>query len=249
MRTVSQLALALVALSGCGSSQPTHAPHPAGYAARMQDAERHEQLAASHRQSAGTADVAKVPDNYACGDTAMLDQLTSGGQRIVSRVPCWNPAEESAERHRVAAIREDERARHERRAAASLVEAELAACRGVSPEEIDHSPFAHRSSVAEVIPHHIGARLRGVRIVFKRVPSLTQGWMEQAIECHRARFERLGEPPSYLPEDPTLVHGATTTVATHDGHVEVLVETSDDVAAQVALGRARDLVATRTAGR
>ena len=46
-----------------------------------------------------------------------------------------------------------------------------------------------------------------------------------------------------------VVRGATVTVSSHRGHLEVEVETRDDVAANVALGRARDLVGSRTAGR
>jgi hypothetical protein len=77
-------------------------------------------------------------------------------------------------------------------------------------------------------------------------------WMRRAIDCHRARFERLGEPPIYFPEDPTLVARSTVTVEERDGHLEVEIETADDMTAQVALARARDLVRLvrpRTAGR
>jgi hypothetical protein len=103
--------------------------------------------------------------------------------------------------------------------------------------------------IAEVIPHRERGEVRGVRIVFKPVLGLSPAWMEQAIACHRARFERLGEPADYLADDPTLVPGAEATVSLHAGHLEVLVETRDDVAAHVALGRAQDLVRARTAVR
>jgi hypothetical protein len=201
----------------------------------METADVHDWRADEHRRLAASAEQTAGPANYQCGDVDMSDQLTSGGQRMVPMVPCWDPAEEAAERHRVAALRLEHKAREERRAAADLVETELAACRGISPDEIDHSPFAHRRAIAEVIPHREGGEIRGVRIVFKPVTGLSAAWMERAIGCHRARFERLGEPAAYLADDPTLVPGATATVSVHSGHLEV--------------GRARDLVATRTAGR
>jgi hypothetical protein len=249
MRTISQLALLLFAAAGCGNSRTPLATHPQGYAARMEAADEHSRRAEELRQSVKTPHAAVNPGNYQCGDRDMSDQLTSGGERLVPEVPCWDPVEENAERRRTAAAREDQRAQKERRAAASLVEAEVAACRGISPDEIEHSPFAHRKAIAEVIPHTGGGAVRGVRIVFKPVLGLTAPWMEKAIACHRAHFERLGEPTTYLSDDPTLVPGATTTVATRAGHLEVLIETGNDVSAHVALGRAQDLVRPRTAGR
>jgi hypothetical protein len=261
MRTFSQLALILFAAAACGSSSARPATHPTGYAARMEAADEHSRRAEDLRQAAraphssnaphatNSPYAAPNPDDYQCGDRDMSDQLTSGGERLVPQMPCWDPVEELAERHRVAAAREDQQARNERRAATKLVEAELAACRGISPHEVDHSPFAHRRAIAEVVPHSEGGAVRGVRVVFKPVLGLTAAWMEKAIACHRARFERLGEPPTYLSDDPTLVPGATATVTARAGRIEVLIETRNDVAAHVALGRAQDLVRSRTAGR
>jgi hypothetical protein len=215
----------------------------------METAELHERRGEEHRRLAGSSELVIDPGNYQCGDRNMSDQLTSGGQRMLPVVPCWDPVDEAKERHRAAAAREAHLASKQRRAAADLVETELAACRGITDDELSHSPFAHPRAIAEVIPHRRGRALRGVRIVFRPIPGLTEAWMEQAIACHRARYERLGESAGYLADDPTLVPGAVATVATHRGHLEVLVVTPNDVAANVALGRARDLVTPRTAGR
>jgi hypothetical protein len=221
----------------------------------MEAADRADQLADVHRRAAGPPDTLVNPDNYQCGDIDLDEQLTSGGKPLVRfgahSVPCWNPTEEYAQRQRLTAERLHRRAQGERHAAAGLIEAEVAACRGISPAEIEHSPFAHRQEIADVVPHRERGEIRGVRIVFKPVVGLSSAWMEQAIACHRARFERLGEPPSYLADDPTLVAGAVTTVSLHRGHLEVLVETRNDVAAHVALARGQDLVRppTRTAVR
>lgn len=249
MRTVSQLALVIAAV-GCGGSQPLPRTDLHGYAAHMEAADRYDQLADAQRRAASPPDTLSNPDNYQCGDVDLDEQVTSGGKPLIKlgarSVPCWNPVEERAQRQRLAAERLHRRAQAERHAAASLIEAEVEACHGISPEEVEHSPFAHRREIAEIIPHRERGQIRGVRIVFKPVIGLSPAWMEQAIACHRARFERLGEPPSYLADDPTLVAGAVTTVSLHRGHLEVLVETRDDVAAHVALGRAQDLVRPRT---
>jgi hypothetical protein len=212
----------------------------------MEAADRADQLADVHRRAAGPPDTLVNPDDYQCGDVDLDEQLTTGGKPLMKfgshSVPCWNPVEEYAQRQRLTAERLHRRAQAERHAAAGLIEAEVAACRGISPAEIEHSPFAHRQEIADVIPHRERGEVRGVRIVFKPVVGLSPAWMEQAIACHRARFERLGEPPSYLADDPTLVAGAVATVSLHRDHLEVLVETRNDVAAHVALARGQDLV-------
>jgi hypothetical protein len=242
--------LLTVLAAACARSNEPLVRHPRGYAAKMQLAEAHQERADEHRQAARLPDSARDPgERYNCGDTALIDQATSGGERLMPTVPCWDVAQENAEHQRFLAAREEAIARTERRAATAMVEAELAACRGMSARELEHSPFAHRKEIAAVIPHRQSGAMRGVRIVFKPVPGLTAAWMRQAIACHRARFERLGEPAGYLAADPTLVAGSTTTVDERYGHLEVLIETGDAMTARVALDRARDLVGPRTAGR
>lgn len=215
----------------------------------MASADQHSARAEDERQAI------KLPDSngpsgqgYHCGDTVMSDQVTSGGERLVQATPCWDTTEEVASHHEDVAQHEQRVANQERRAATALVEAELAACRGISQRDLERSPFSHRKEIAEVVPHREGGTVRGVRVVFKPLPGLTATWMTQAIACHRARFERMGEPAGYLPEDPSLVAKATTKVELRDGHIEVSIESRDDVNATVALARAQDLLRPRTAG-
>jgi hypothetical protein len=244
------LVLATVVAAACASPRPPIAAHPKGYAAHMQAADQHSQRAEEHRQAGKLPDTGGAPSaSYQCGDTVMSDQSTSGGERLVQAVPCWNPTEEHADRHQELAEREDQRARDERDVAASLLEAELAACRGLPARELERSPFARREAIASVTPHRDAGKVRGVRIVWKPVRGLTAASLRQSIACHRARFERLGQPATYLPDDPTLVAHATATVTQRGGHLEVTVEAPDDTSATVALERARDLVRSRTAGR
>ncbi len=246
MRTI--FVVTTLAAAACGSPREPLVPHPQGYAAHMEAADAHSDKAQQYGVLAPLPEPAgSTGDSYSCGDTVLADQATSGGERLVQSVPCWDSGEEVSAHRRYLAEHEQQLAQDERRTAANLVEAELAACRGLPVHEIEHSPFAHRKEIAEVIPHRETGTLRGVRIVFKPVPGLTADWMRQAITCHRARFERMGEPAIYLPEDPTLVARAITTVELHSGHIEVMIETGDDTSAQVALDRAMDLVRPRTA--
>ena len=218
----------------------------------MQDADVHSERARHHAAVAAQAARSESGDranSYTCGDPVTIDQTTSGGERLVHSMPCWDLNEESAAHQRYLAHREREIARAERRSATSLVEIELAACRGMPERELEHSPFAHRKEIAAVIPHRDAGRIRGVRVVFKPVPGLTAAWLRQAIACHRARFERLGEPSTYLPDDPTLLARTTAIVEEHSGRLEVTIESSDETSAHAALDRAQDLVRVRTADR
>jgi hypothetical protein len=214
----------------------------------MAAADEHGARAEDERQAIKAPDTAgQAGEGFQCGDTVMSDQVTSGGERLVQATPCWDTHEELVSHHEDIAQREQRAANQERRAANALVEAENTACRGIAARDLERSPFAHRREIAEVIPERDGKLVRGVRVVFKPVPGLTAAWMTQAIGCQRARFERMGEPASYLPEDPSLIARATTEVELRDGHIEVSIESRDDVNATVALARAQDLVRPTTA--
>src|SRR5215468_1970344 len=82
MRTVSQLAL-VIAAAGCGGSQPLPRTDLHGYAARMERADRYDQLADAHRRAAGPPDTLINPDDYRCGDVDLNEQLTSGGKPLL----------------------------------------------------------------------------------------------------------------------------------------------------------------------
>lgn len=187
------------------------------------------------------------PATYRCGDTTLNDQLTSGTERVTSWVPCWDQDDELALTQRKDVMRLRATPTTERDQVLALARAEITSCRGIPKGELDHSPFAHRKAIAQVIPHRSGGQIHGARIILKPVPGLTADYMRRAIACHQARFAVLGNPPTYLPDDPTLVEGAQVQVTELRGHLEVFVRSDSDVAGTVAYARAQDLVRTRTA--
>jgi hypothetical protein len=226
-----KIAAVLGVLVGCASAQQ---PQPSGAAAARSHEAKAMQRDRADRLAYGN------PPTYACGDTVLADQTTSGGERLDLSLPCFDVTDETGIHPRVAGDLPPPP--QDRQLAANLAETELHSCHGIPAREREHSPFAHRRSIAEVAP-----RRDGVAITFKPVEGLTAAWLERAIQCHQARFAALGQPGGYLPDDPTLVTGARVTVTEIDHRLVVLVETPDADAAQLALQRARDLVAPAAA--
>jgi len=237
---------ALIVVS-CGGQRPVLDQRPRGYAELMSDADRHEQKAEHHDRAAAELPRASPPENYACGDSVLNDQQTTGAEPITTWMPCWDPEEEALEAHRNAAAHERRAAREERAEAVALARAELASCRGIPPRELAHSPLAHRKAIAEVIPHDESGEPRGVHIIFRQVPGLNARWMERAIACHRARAAVLGQDGGS--PDPTLVPGAEVTVTETGGRVSVYIRTVDSDSGALALARARALAGAQTATR
>lgn len=186
--------------------------------------------------------------SYQCGDAVLNDQITTGNERLTTFIPCWD-MEEEAEHARQNRVPDPEIARARETHRGELAAAELVHCKGIPERELTHSPFSHRRSIAEVIPHRREGEIKGVRIQFRPVPGLTAAWMRKAIACHQARYASLGRPPGYLPEDPTLVEGAEVRVIEHAGAVQVFVTTPEATAGRIAFERANELLHPKAATR
>lgn len=239
--------MAMIAV-GCGGRQAAPMPErPMSWSERIEEAEQHEAEAERHARAAERAE--RAPANHICGDTQLNDQLTSGTERVTTWVPCWDIEEETAIRHRRAMERELEEARKDRRMAARLASAERRHCVGISSDELEHSPFAHRRAIREVAPYREDGVVRGARIVFEPVEGLTADWMRQAIACQQARAAVMGIPPRSMADDPSLVKGARFSVEQRDGIIEVVIVSDDPATGQIALDRARDLLTEQAARR
>jgi hypothetical protein len=235
---------AILFVAACASAQQ---PQPVGYAEHMHAAETHE---AKAMQLDKKARITEAPvRTYNCGDTVLADQTTVGGERLELATPCFDATEETAVHEHWAAEHERNEAKRDRQAAANLVETELHSCQGIPERERQHSPFAHKSSIASVEAYREGGKLRGVRISFKPVRGLTAEWLERDIQCQQARYATLGQPADYLPRDPTLVPNAHVGVSDVDHHIEVLVIAPDGDSGQLAFQRAQDLLAPAAAAR
>jgi hypothetical protein len=194
---------------------------------------------------AAAADPTARPAAYACGDTVLNDQATSGGEPLTLAMPCWDYQDEAE--HAVAppvvaqasAIQRRTAADSEIQAIKGLAESEIAACAHIPQREREHSPFSHRRSIAEVMPLFEAGKLRGAKVVFKPVPGLSADWLREDIACHQAHVAVLGSVPDAMAQDPTLVQNAEVTVIDEGDHLMVVVHTDSPDQAAVALAKAQ----------
>lgn len=235
--------VALVAAAACGGTSPSPVPRrPMGVQAHLAEADRHEADARHHDQQVAAVAEDPATATYTCGDRAMSDQSTSGGERLVLRAPCWTAGGGSAERHRQVAERLRTDAAAHRARARVLLQAEARACSQLPEEERDHTPFHHYDDILAVSAELDGDRLAGARIKFRPVPNLSAEWMRQALGCHSARAAAIGWPTTFMADCPSVVAGAETTVLEEPDGLVVVVRAKDPAAALVIYARAEQLL-------
>ena len=244
MRTASLLVL--VPLVACGGS-PKVPPARMGAYEHLTEAERHEREAREHDEQAAAAEARGGAAAPICGDRALADQNTSGTERLDLAAPCWTSEAAAVERHHQAAERLRADARVHRAMARQMATEEREACAGLSEAEIEHSPFEHREDIAGVMAELDGDHLRGARVRFARVPGLSAAWMRRALACHQARASAYGNDPGYLPDNPAVVAGASTTVLEDEAGLTVVMRAEDPAAALVIYARAEALIEPRRA--
>lgn len=238
MRVTMLIAVA----AGCAGAAKVP-PRPMGVQDHLAEAERHEEDArtleqrAADRERSGTS----VPA-YTCGDQALADQVTSGGERLGARAPCWRGERGAVERDRAAAARLRDDARAHRARARAMVAAERIWCGRLPPEELEHSPFDHREDLAAVQAELERDRVVGARIRFARVPHLTADWLRQALACHQAIAESAGHEPTLFGTCPAVVAGASTTVIDDPAGIVVVIRAADPGAALAVYARAEALL-------
>ena len=85
-------------------------------------------------------------------------------------------------------------------------------------------------------------QLVGVRVVFREGQDLDASAMQREIDCHRSRWNSIGNTANWFPNDPTLVEGADVNVVERAGRVEVVVTAPTPDVAETALMRAQGRV-------
>ena len=231
----------IAALLVVSCAHPAPAPEqPKSYRAHMEEAAVHDQKAAVHEQAASEA-AKSGAGGYACGDRALSDQTTSGGEPVTRWVPCWSVEREASSTHEAEAERQRAEAREHRAIARTLVDVERTFCAILTPDELTHTPLFHRSDIARVDPYREGDRTVGARITFKLVRGLDADYLRQALLCHRARMATLGYPTTYMAYDPSMLAHSHVAVEERGGPVVLTVRGDDDVTAAVVWSRAQAL--------
>ncbi len=235
--------LVLFALSACGGSTRLPA-RTLGVGDHLAEADRHDAEAREHDELAAGAERRATVAPLVCGDRALADLATSGGEVLVLSAPCWTSEAHAVENHRAAAARLRADAADHRARARKLLTRERGACAGLPAAEIDHSPFDHRGDIGAVAAEVDGDRLVGARVTFEAVPGLSAAWLRRALACHQAQAATSGHDGQFLPTSPSVVAGAETTVLDEPGGLVVVIRAGDPAAALVVYARAEALLAS-----
>lgn len=231
------LGSALACFFSCGgNSEPAH------HYPQSMSAEQHAARADYHEQEA-TQVLGKVkPDDeiHRARCVAPGSTLESGGERMQIMSPCWTLTEENAAYTRLA--EQQKRAAEEHRDwAKALKELETNACRHLSEKEQQTSPFQHPRDVLVVEPYKENGVLRGVHVVFKKIPNLNKGWLSRSVACHRARAAKVGYSRDWMPHCPLALPETTVDISEEDRSLEVVLRSTNGIVAGEILGRTMHL--------
>jgi hypothetical protein len=192
----------ILAAGACGHAAGTQ-PHEMNAAQHQAAAASEENLAAQHSAQHDPA-------------AQQTEERCSAGKGRVCWTVTTNPTAEhgsTSEEHRQLA------AQH-RATSQSLRDAEARACTGLSDEDRDVSPFAHRADIQgvsqlreeKVVGRSRTTREAGATIVFRATPGLTAEWLQRIIECHVARNSAVGHDMPEMAYCPLVARGAQATV-------------------------------------
>lgn len=164
---------------------------------------------------------------------------------------CWKSEENPTAEHERDAAHHRELAAQHRAAGQSLSAAEAQSCSGLSEDDRDLSPFAHREEIHSVGPLReevpVGknktTRTAGAEITFLAVPGLTAEWLQRVVDCHLARNAAIGHETasSEMAYCPLTLRGVTARVRSTGDGFAVAVRSDDEATAQEILRRAEAL--------
>ena len=198
------------------------------------------QAAAAQEQETATAHAAQHDPN-ATG----TEQRCTGGKGKV----CWTQTVNPTQGHETAAEEHRELAAKHRAASKALQDAEANKCVGLSDEDRDTSPFAHREDIRSVsklsrdesVGKRIVPRDAGATVVFRPTPGLTPEWLQRIVDCHLARNAAVGHDMPEMSYCPLVPRGATATVRSVGDGFAVDVSAADATTADEIWRRAQQL--------
>jgi hypothetical protein len=233
MRFVVVVAV-IATMSGCRTRTP-EAPAPGkSYDTYMTEAARLEREAAVEEGSAEAA--RQRGTDYQCQTAPESEQTTSGTERLPQTRVCDDMSAADERRHQARAKELRRQADHQRGLARSLLDADRAACDGLSFDTLRDPPLRRVAARAQV------ERIdRGARITLSG-DDLDADQLRRELACHRARAALGGFDPAYMPSEPVTVTGARFRVERSGPAVVVTVEADDATAIETVRSRADALV-------
>lgn len=232
MRRVAVLVLFVA--GGCRAGTPAQPEPGVSYEAYMtkatdleNEATREEEAAEVARQKGAT---------YECQTHPESEQTTVGGERLQGTRICDDVAASDERRHKDAAKKLREQAGHQRGLARSLLDADRAACEGLSFDTLRDPPLRRVAARAVVDRVDHGARITLAG------GDLDVAMLRRELTCHRARAALGGFDPSYMPSEPVTVAGSRFRVEATASGLVVTVEADDADAIEMIRRRADALV-------
>jgi hypothetical protein len=148
---------------------------------------------------------------------------------------CWTSVSNPTAGHAEDAKRHHELAGKHRAASKALADAEAKACVGISDDDRDISPFAHREDIESVSPlveevkagKGVTKKEVGATIVFRAVPGLTAEWLQRVVDCHLARAAAVGHDMPEMSYCPLVPKGVKAKVTSAGNGFAVNVSADD----------------------
>lgn len=164
----------------------------------------------------------------------------SGGRAGV----CWYETINPTAEHKQNADKHREVAAQHRAASQALLNAEANACKDLSDEDRDMSPFVHNRDIRSVtllreeriIPT---GKIRmtvdaGATIIFRAVPGLTAEWLKRIVDCHLVRNAAVGHDMPEMADCPLVPRGAQAMVrSVGDGFAVDIRADAPEAAAEI----------------
>ncbi len=148
---------------------------------------------------------------------------------------CWTSTASPTAQHSDAAKRHRDLAAKHRAASTALTDAEVRSCAGLSEEDRDMSPFAHKEDIQAVSPltketksgKGSTSKEVGVTVVFRAVEGLTAEWLQRVVDCHLARASSVGHDMPEMGYCPLIPKGAEATVTSAGNGFAVNISAKD----------------------
>lgn len=234
-RSLQLIALSAI-LAGCTHAAGTH-PHDLSV-------EQHQALAASEEKQAQQHEAQQHKAEQESAPRPSEERCASGKGRV-----CWTVKNDPIGGQKGQAEEHRRLASEHRAASQTLRDAETRACRCLSDEDRDGSPFAHGADIQGVLElrkekllgKSKSSQELGATIVFRATPGLTVEWLQRIVECHLARNSAVGHDMPEMAYCPLVPRGAQAKVRSVDGGFAIDVSADDPASAAEIWRRAQKL--------